>query len=79
MQRRTSGESAPDPAAMLAANQELLGRIRPDGGKIYPPFAPILSAREWAEHYGPETLRRFSAAKKRFDPRNTLTPGAGIF
>ena len=47
--------------------------------QVDPPYAPVLSGGEWAEHYGPETWRQFRAAKKRFDPRNTLTPGAGIF
>jgi FAD/FMN-containing dehydrogenase len=79
LQRRSSAEHAPDHEAMLAANRTLLPRMRTVGGKIYPPFAPILSRVEWQEHYGPETWQHFAAAKKRFDPNNVLTPGAGIF
>jgi FAD/FMN-containing dehydrogenase len=49
------------------------------GGKVYPPFAPILTQAQWQDHFGAETWKRFAAAKTRFDPRNVLTPGAGIF
>jgi FAD/FMN-containing dehydrogenase len=53
--------------------------VRTAGGKIYPPFAPILSHDEWQEHYSMDIWPRFAAAKRRFDPKNILTPGAGIF
>jgi FAD/FMN-containing dehydrogenase len=76
MQRRAEGS---DLEAMLAANVALLPRVQTAGGKIYPPYCPILSREQWQEHYGAETWRRFAAAKKRFDPNNVLTPGAGIF
>jgi len=49
------------------------------GGRIYPPFAPVLSRDDWRRHYGTQTWRRFAAAKRRFDPNNVLTPGAGLF
>ena len=64
---------------MLAANQALLPLLLAAGGKVYPPFAPILSHEQWQEHYGMEVWPRFAAAKKRFDPNTVLTPGAGIF
>jgi cytokinin dehydrogenase len=79
MQRRASAVDAPDHKAMLAANQELVAKALAAGGKVYPPFAPILTQEQWREHFGPETWKRFVAAKTRFDPRNVLTPGAGIF
>jgi cytokinin dehydrogenase len=79
MQRKASTENAPDHRAMLAANQALLPLLLAAGGKVYPPFAPILSHEQWQEHYGMEAWARFAAAKKRFDPNNVLTPGAGIF
>ena len=79
MQRKASTVDAPDHRAMLAANQALLPVLQSSGGKIYPPFAPILSPEQWLDHYGTETLARFTEAKKRFDPNNVLTPGAGIF
>lgn len=79
MQRRPSAANAPDHHAMLAANRTLVAIAMESGGKIYPPFAPILSPAQWAEHYGDATWRRFIAAKRRFDPAGALTPGAGIF
>jgi len=49
------------------------------GGKIYPPFSPILTAAQWREHFGATIWARFTAAKQRFDPNGVLNPGAGIF
>jgi len=79
MQRRASAPDAPDHRAMLEANRALLPRLLEAGGKVYPPFAPILSPAQWQEHYGEGTWRRFAAAKRRFDPSSVLTPGPGIF
>ncbi len=79
MQRRAPGADTPELSAMLAANHALLPRLQAAGGKIYPPYCPILSREQWQVHYGPETWQRFAAAKRRFDPNNVLTPGAGIF
>jgi FAD/FMN-containing dehydrogenase len=79
LQRRTSADNMHDPQAMLAANQTLVTRLLAAGGKVYPPYAPVLSQEQWQQHYGPATWQRFAVAKKRFDPSNVLTPGAGIF
>jgi cytokinin dehydrogenase len=79
MQRRASAFDAPDHRAMLAANRQLVTRALERGGKVYPPFAPVLSPAQWQEHYGPATWRRLAVAKKQFDPNNVLNPGAGIF
>jgi cytokinin dehydrogenase len=79
LQRRTSAANGHDPQAMLAANDALVTRLLATGGKVYPPYAPVLSPSQWQQHYGPATWQRFAAAKKRFDPNNVLTPGAGIF
>ena len=79
MQRRASTIDAADHRAMLAVNQRLVAKVLEVGGRIYPPFAPILSRSQWQEHYGPETWRRLMAAKRQFDPNNVLTPGAEIF
>jgi cytokinin dehydrogenase len=78
MQRKASADNAPDHRAMLSANKALLPIIRSAGGKIYPPFAPVLSHEDWRSHYG-DTWPRFADAKKQFDPKNILTPGPGIF
>jgi FAD/FMN-containing dehydrogenase len=79
MQRRASAFDADDHRAMLAANRRLVARALEQGGKVYPPFAPVLSSAQWQEHYGPATWQRFASAKKQFDPNNVLNPGAGIF
>jgi cytokinin dehydrogenase len=79
MQRRASASDAADHRAMLAANTTLVATAMQHGGKVYPPFAPILSAAQWRDHYGPATWTRFAAAKLRFDPNNVLNPAAGIF
>jgi FAD/FMN-containing dehydrogenase len=79
MQRRASARDATDHRAMLAANAALVATAMQRDGKVYPPFAPILTATQWREHYGAETLSRFAAAKQRFDPNGVLNSGAGIF
>jgi cytokinin dehydrogenase len=79
MQRRASAVDAPDHKAMLATNEQLIAKALARGGKVYPPFAPILTRAQWREHYGPEIWARFASAQKRLDPNNVLTPGAGIF
>jgi FAD/FMN-containing dehydrogenase len=66
-------------AAALEANRHLLARMRAIGGKAYPPYAPYSSPKEWAEHYGPETWRRLTAAKQRYDPNHVLGPSLGMF
>jgi FAD/FMN-containing dehydrogenase len=79
MQRRASARDAADHRAMLAANAALVAAAMKCGGKVYPPFAPVLTAAQWREHYGAATWARFAAAKQRFDPNGVLNPGAGIF
>ena len=79
LQRRTSAAAMHDPQAMLAANQKLVTRLLALGGKVYPPYAPVLTQEQWRQHYGSTIWQRFAAAKKRFDPNNVLTPGAGLF
>jgi cytokinin dehydrogenase len=79
MQRRASAPDAAEHRAMLAANAALVAKAMQHGGKVYPPFAPILSAKQWQDHYGPTTRARFAAAKRRFDPNNVLNPSVGIF
>jgi cytokinin dehydrogenase len=79
LQRRATAKNAPDHRAMVRVNQTLARRCIAAGGKIYPPHAPVLSREEWQRHYGRQTWQRFAAAKKRFDPSNVLTPGAGVF
>ena len=79
MQRRASAAGAEDHRAMLAANAALVAMAMQHGGKVYPPFAPVLTAAQWREHFGAATWARFATAKQRFDPNGVLNPGAGIF
>jgi len=79
MQRRASTFTAADHREMLLANLRLAARALELGGKVYPPFAPVLSASQWQEHFAEAIWKRFGAAKQRFDPNNVLNPGAGIF
>jgi cytokinin dehydrogenase len=78
LQRRASARNAQDHQAMLNMNKALVERFVPAGAKIYPPFAPPLSSRQWQLHFA-AAWPRFAAAKQRYDPRHILTPGAGIF
>jgi FAD/FMN-containing dehydrogenase len=64
---------------MLAANQRLAAKALEQGGKVYPPFAPILASAQWQQHYGHSTWERFRAAKLEFDPNNVLNRSAGLF
>lgn len=71
-----------DPAAvsaMLASNHSLLQQMTVVGGKDYRQYGMVLSQAEWVEHFGPDVWRRFSDAKKKFDPNKVLTPGPEIF
>ena len=76
--RRASARNAPDHLEMLKLNEALVRQHVPAGAKVYPPFAPALSSREWQLHYG-AVWKRFAAAKRRYDPHHVLTPGAAIF
>lgn len=78
LQRRASARDAPDHQAMLNVNEALVRKLVPTGAKVYPPFAPLLSPGDWRRHYG-TVWPRFAAAKRRYDPRRVLTPGAAIF
>lgn len=66
-------------SAMLESNHSLLQQMRMIGGKDYRQYGMVLSQAEWAEHFGADVWRRFSDAKRKFDPNNVLTPGPQIF
>ncbi len=71
-----------DPAAlsaMLASNRSLRQQMTVVGGKDYRQYGMLISQAEWVEHFGPDVWRRFSDAKKKFDPNKVLTPGPEIF
>jgi cytokinin dehydrogenase len=66
-------------SALLASNQELLAKMTAAGGKRYAPYSMVISPAEWREHYGPQLWHRFSEAKRRYDPKNVLSPEPDIF
>lgn len=63
---------------LLADNRALLDRAVAIGGKRYPISAVPLRPADYPEHYG-IAWWPFVAAKRRWDPRNVLTPGQQIF
>jgi cytokinin dehydrogenase len=71
------GPAALEP--MLASNRQLLAEMRAAGGKRYLPYGMVMSPADWQEHLGSDLWRRLVAAKRRYDPNNVLTPGAGAF
>ena len=64
--------------ALLEENRRLFDTAVASRGKQYPIGALELSQQDWVTHYGsnyPDVVRR----KRRFDPRNIMTPGQGVF
>ncbi len=64
---------------MLESNRSLLQQMTAVGGKDYRQYGMAISQGEWEEHFGHDVWRRFSDAKKKYDPNKVLTPGPGIF
>jgi cytokinin dehydrogenase len=62
---------------LVDENHAAYRRIKAAAGTLYPVSAFPLSRREWREHLGGE-FARLAAAKQKFDPRRTLTPGYEI-
>jgi cytokinin dehydrogenase len=77
--RRVPANDAPALARLQQSNRELLARITMVGGKRYSPYSGVMSSGEWAAHFGPDVWRRLSAAKKKYDPNNVLSPGPAMF
>ena len=65
--------------AILASDRELLAKMTAVGGKRYNPYSMVITPREWEEHFGPEVWRRFSVAKKKYDPKHVLSPEPAMF
>src|SRR6266702_5342590 len=66
-------------SAVTASNRDLFAKMTAIGGKRYSPYSGVISPAEWQEHFGLDTWRRLSAAKKKYDPNNVLTPGPNMF
>ena len=64
--------------AQVAANRALFEQARELGGTHYPIGALPFSPADWRQHFG-KAWPRFLRQKARYDPRQVLTPGQGIF
>jgi FAD/FMN-containing dehydrogenase len=78
MLRAVSPPNDADVQRLLRTNRELYDKAHAVGGKHYPVGAIPLTPADWRGHYGAR-YDEFAAAKRRYDPRNVLTPGQGIF
>ncbi len=67
-----------DAASMIALNRTLYERARDMGGYRMTSSAVAMSQDDWKRHYGP-AWQNVQAAKTKFDPKNVLTPGHGMF
>jgi cytokinin dehydrogenase len=59
---------------LVAANRAAYERITAAAGTLYPVSALPHSRREWRDHFGP-AFPGLEAARYKFDPDHTLTPG----
>jgi cytokinin dehydrogenase len=78
MLRAVSPPNDAEVQRLLTANRDLYDRAHAVGGRHYPVGAIPLTPADWRAHYGVR-YGVFEAAKRRYDPRNVLTPGQGIF
>ncbi len=62
----------------IAENRALFEQARAIGGKRYPISSIPFTQADWVQHYGVDWFL-FVLQKLRFDERNVLTPGQGIF
>jgi len=67
-----------DTGSMIALNRTLYERARDIGGYRMTSSAVAMSQDDWKRHYGP-VWQTVQAAKTKFDPKNVLTPGHGMF
>jgi cytokinin dehydrogenase len=67
-----------DTQSMIALNRALYERARDMGGYRLTSSAVPMSQDDWKRHYGP-AWQTVQAAKTKYDPKNVLTPGHGMF
>jgi cytokinin dehydrogenase len=67
-----------DTASMIALNRMLYERAREMGGYRMTSSAVAMTQDDWKQHYG-SVWHTVEAAKAKFDPKNVLTPGYGMF
>ena len=66
-------------SAVMDSNRELLGRLAAIGGKSYVPYTMTRTPKEWTAHFGSDVWKRYSAAKKAYDPNHVLSPWPAMF
>jgi cytokinin dehydrogenase len=76
--REEPGYDADFAANKRARNNAWFELARDVGATRYPIGTLDFTPRDWRRHYG-SVWRTLKRAKKKFDPRNVLTPGPGIF
>jgi FAD/FMN-containing dehydrogenase len=67
-----------DAGSIIALNRKLYERAREIGGYRMTSSAVSMSQDDWKQHYG-SVWQTVQAAKVKFDPKNVLTPGHGMF
>ncbi|HVS27116.1 MAG TPA: FAD-binding protein [Burkholderiales bacterium] len=67
-----------DISSAIAMNRTLYERARAMGGTRLTTSAIPFSQADWIQHYGP-VWKSVQASKARFDPKNVLAPGHGMF
>ena len=75
---RTGSPEPEATARALAHNYAAYSRVRDGGGTWYPSGAVPLTPAEWRTQYG-DSWEAFETAKRRYDPRDNLVPGQGVF
>ena len=74
----TAGKATFFGAGAISLNRTLYERARDIGGYRMTSSAVAMSQDDWKRHYGP-AWQTVQAAKTKFDPKNVLTPGHGMF
>jgi len=76
--RAVSPPDAAEIRRLTALNRTQYDQAVAAGGTHYPVGAIPLTRADWRAHYG-RRWAAFRSAKRRYDPRNVLAPGQGIF
>lgn len=63
---------------LLTANRDAYEAVHAGGGTQYPVGSVPFTGEDWRDHFG-DAWPGFAAAKRRYDPRNLLAPGQGVF
>ena len=79
MHRLAAVGGSDDHIALVRINQAMLPRLQAVGGKIYPPYCPILSAQQWQQHYGAETWAALRGGEEAVRPEQCADAGRGYF